>query len=131
MITGNLQIILTIAIPLYSLIVILLGVWLGHRLTLKAFAHVQPSTADMAKAMGKGTVTQEKDWVDEAYKEQPEELGADEEAALRKKFEEAGIPSEIWDSYRRAGRHPQEFLGYDVPYNKGGVEEELEKESIQ
>ncbi len=125
------MIILMIAVPLYTLFAICFGVWLGHKLTLKAFAHVQPSTADMAKSMQMGTVTTEPDYIDEAYEEPPVELSSDEESALRKKFKEQGIPDEIWEHYKRVGKHPKEFLGYDVPYAEQGVEEELEKESIQ
>lgn len=124
----NIQLILTIAIPIYSLIVILLGVWLGHKLTMKAFSHVQPSTKDMAKAMREGTVTTEEDPFDKAYEEPPYEMSADEEGNLKKLFKEAGIPDAIFESYQKSGRSPQEFLGYDVPYADSGVEEELEKE---
>ena len=129
----SLQPILTVAIPIYSLIVILLGVWLGHKLTMKAFSHVQPSTKEMAKAMRQGTVTTEEDPFEKAYEDPPFEMSSDEESKLKKVFKEAGIPDSIFESYKKSGRDPSSFLGYDVPYADSGVEEELEKEeeSIQ
>ena len=127
---NNLQIILMIAVPLYTLFAICFGVWLGHKLTLKAFAHVQPSMKDMAKQM-EGTVTTEPDWVDEAYKEPIPDVDEDAMETLRKEFEKTGLPEEVWNSYAKSGRHPQEFFGYDIDYAHQGVEEELDKESIQ
>ena len=125
----KLQPILTIAIPIYSLVVILLGVWLGHKLTMKAFAHVQPSTKEMTKMMDQGSVTQEKDWFDEAMKDKPEEMDDEQMETLKEKFEKTGLPMEIFDSYYKSDRNPQEFFGYDVPYGKQSVEEEIEKEN--
>ena len=125
----NLELILTIAIPIYSLIVILAGVYLGHWLTLKAFAHVQPSMKDMAKA-GKGSVMQEPDWFEDAMKDQPEELSPEEESRLKKEFEKTGLPDSVWESYKKSGRNPSDFYGYDTEFPQGDVEEELEKETV-
>lgn len=122
----DIQLILTIAIPIYSFLVIFFGIWLGHKLTIKAFSHVQPSTKEMAK-MSKGTVTTEPDWFDEALKDQPPDMTPEKESAIRKLFKKTGLPESIFDSYKKSGRDPQEFFGYDVPYNKQSVEEEIDK----
>lgn len=113
----KLQLILTVAIPIYSLIVILSGVWLGHKLTMKSFSHIQPSTKDMAAAMQQDTVTQEKDWFDEAMKDKPEEMDDDQMESLRDKFEKTGLPMEVFDSYYKSDKDPRDFFGYDVPAN--------------
>ena len=122
----NIQLILTIAIPIYSLVVILLGVWLGHKITMKAFSHVQPSTKEMTRMASQGSVTQEKDWFNEATEEPPVELSAEEDAELREKFKKTGLPMELFESYQKTGRHPSDFFGYDTMYNTG-VEEEIDK----
>lgn len=121
----NIDLILTIAIPIYSLVVILLGVWLGHVVTMKAFAHVQPSVKEMTKMTG--SVTNEPDYFDEAMKDQPD-ISDDDKETLRAQFEKTGLPMEIFDSYEKQGRSPSDFFGYDTEYPQGGVEEELEKE---
>lgn len=120
------QNILIFAIPIYSLVTVLLGVWLGHKITMKAFSHVQPSTKEMTKMANHGSVTQEKDWFDEATDEQPPEVTPEEDAALREKFKETGLPMELFESYQKTGRHPSDFFGYDTMYNTG-VEEEIDK----
>lgn len=122
----NLELILTIAIPIYSLIVILAGVYLGHWLTLKAFAHVQPSMKEMAKSQG-GSVSTEKDWFEEAMKDTPEELSKSEEEKIKAEFKKTGLPESLLDSYKKRGKSPADFYGYDTEYPQGGVEEELEK----
>ena len=125
----KLQLILTIAIPIYSLIVILLGVWLGHKLTMKAFSHVQPSTKDIVAAQQQVSVTNEPDWYDESQKDKPERPDDEQMESLTEKFEKTGLPMEIFDSYYKSDRNPQEFFGYDVPYGKQSVEEDIERES--
>lgn len=96
---------------------------------MKAFSHVQPSTKEMTKMMGQGNVTTDPDYIDEATEGGSQGLSDDEEAHWRGKFKDAGVPMELFDSYNKAGRHPQEFFGYDVPYPDQGVEEEIEREA--
>ena len=50
---------------------VLVGVYLGHFLTMKAFSHVQPSTKDVMKSM-KGNVQVEPDPWAEPKEEQEE-----------------------------------------------------------
>lgn len=123
----NIQIILTVAIPIYSLFVILAGVWLGHKLTMKAFAHVQPSVKDMIQKAKTGSVSQEDDWFEEAMKDPGVELSEEQESDLEVRFKESGIPDEILESYKRAKRNPADFFGYDTLFPQGSVDEEFER----
>lgn len=123
----NIQLILTIAIPIYSLITILLGVWIGHKLTMKAFSHVQPSPKEMSK-MYQGSASTEEDYFDEAMKEPAPEMTPKKESYMKRAFSKLGIPNTIWDSYKKSGKDPANFLGYgdnvymdeDVKTEKGG-----------
>jgi len=98
----------------YSFTAVIFGVWLGHKLTMKAFAHVQPSAKDMMRPGG--SVTQDSDYFEDALKEPAAEVTTAEETVLREAFEKTGLPEDVWDSYKKSGRHPKEFFGYDVPY---------------
>lgn len=124
----KLETILTIAIPIYSFFAVLIGVWIGHKLTLKAFAHVQPSTKEMAK-ITQSRVSVEPDWVDEAYEDLPVEKTPEEESKIKQLFKKKKIPNAIYDAYIRAKKDPANFLGFDTLYPKGDVEEEIKKES--
>ena len=97
---------------------------------MKAFSHVQPSTKEMTKMMEHGSVTTEPDYIDEAMKDQAPEMDTAEEEVLRAAFEKTGLSEDVWNSYKKTGRSPQEFFGYDVPYSEGGVEEELDDQEI-
>ena len=80
----------------------LLGVLLGHYLTLKGIAHVQPSPVDMAKHL-QGTVTTEKDPWD--YNERI--LTDEEEAKQRRdKLQEMGLDPDVVDAEKFFGQGP-------------------------
>ena len=78
---------------------------------MRAFSHVQPSTKDMAKAM-KGSVTTEKDWIEEAYANDPSKDPMYEEM-----FEKTGLPRDVLgdmtptEFFKGKEIDPNEFYG--------------------
>lgn len=113
---------------LYSTLLILSvlgGVLLGHFLTMRAFAHVQPSSTLMAK-VAEGTVTTEPD----PYADVGEMPPTDEERAaeLLAEFEKTGLPSDIINPERfmgKTGMRPSQ-----APKAQDNGEEESEPEFV-
>ena len=87
----TLSLILLSALAVVALV--MFGAWIGHKLTLKSFAYVQPSVKDMANQL-RATVKTEPDPWDEAMKE-PEDGEKPEEAVINRMFEKTGLPSGI------------------------------------
>lgn len=88
---------------LLATIIALAAVGLGHYLTLRSIAHVQPSTKELAEHI-KGSVTVEPDpWADEEDEDKVTEANAEE------KFKETGLPRDKID--------PLRFYGFQ----KGGI----------
>lgn len=123
----KIQFILGIIVGIYLFLVIPISVWIGHKITMKAFSHVQPSPKEMAK-YSKGTVSVDPDYFEEAMKEPVSEISSEKESAIKKLWKKTGLPDFIWDSYKKNGRHPQEFFGHPNPDNDGSEINEVEKE---
>jgi len=98
---------------------ILVGVWIGHKLTLKAFAHVQPSAREMVK-LQQNSVTTEPDPWEEAIEDKVEDGGKDPE--MDKQFKDSGLPRNIID--------PNKFFGVDT-MGMGEEEFETEEEGVK
>ena len=82
---------------------VIAGVLLGHYLTMKAFAHVQPSTKDLIKEQREKTVTVEPDpWADEGIEEM--------------KIQGASESKDIWEHLEKQTGikvgNPNDFVGF-------------------
>ena len=90
-------------LSLITPLILFIGVFIGHWLTLRSFGHLQPSAKDMAKQM-EGTTSFEPDpWADTAEPIEPD-------AKLEEMFEKTGLPRESID--------PTKFFGHDVGEEK-------------
>ena len=83
---------------------VLIGVYIGHTLTLKGVAHVQPSGLQMADYMKVHSgVTEEQDpWADVP---EPDTRSTEEKVA--EKFKETGLPEELVDPMKFYGVEPE------------------------
>jgi hypothetical protein len=97
---------------------VMLGVWIGHKLTLKSFAHVQPSVKELS-LLKANTVKEDDPW-DEAMKENPEDQPENE--TLNRIFNKTGLPK--WLNKKKF------FSGYYGPDTEDiiNTEEMREKE---
>lgn len=108
----NIKLILAIASPAGIIILIFFAMWLGHKLTMRSISHFQPSTKEMVKMQQGTTSIIEDDWFEESQKEPPPKVSPEKENVIKKMFKKAGIPDTIWDSYKKNGKDPSEFLGF-------------------
>ena len=88
----------------FNALCVLFGVYIGHKLTLKGVAHVQPSGLQMADYMKVHSgVTEEQDpWAD-VPEEEPDPRSTEEK--LAEKFAKTGLPEGSVD--------PKKFFGVD------------------
>lgn len=100
-----------------TMFAVIVGVVIGHYLTLRGIAYVQPSTKDMAESLRGGVTIEPDPWGMETRSEADEKATAKNKARLK----EAGLdgPGDI---------DPDEFFGFDKGQVKSGVMEEGDTE---